>query len=98
MQESIDFIKIKNYAVINLNNMFPVPKGQYSYLDFSRERNPKYKQLLQTEYRYIKSIQEKIRKNAANVYQLKLYGKSSPLTKRCNDFLKLEMMCREYKN
>lgn len=26
MPEMIDFIKIKKYAVINLNNMFPVPK------------------------------------------------------------------------
>lgn len=30
MQEGLDFIKIKHYAVINLNNMFPVPAGQYS--------------------------------------------------------------------
>ena len=26
MDEMVDFIKIKNYAVINLNNMFPVPQ------------------------------------------------------------------------
>ena len=31
MQEGLDFIKIKNYAVINLNNMFPVPAEQYTY-------------------------------------------------------------------
>lgn len=41
MQEGLDFIKIKKYAVINLNNMFPVPAGQYSYVDISKERNPK---------------------------------------------------------
>ena len=27
MPEAVDFIKIKRYAVINLNNMFPVPVG-----------------------------------------------------------------------
>lgn len=27
MKESVDFIKIKDYAVININNMIPVPKG-----------------------------------------------------------------------
>lgn len=27
MKNSIDFLKIKNYAVINLNNMFPVPSA-----------------------------------------------------------------------
>ena len=25
IEEGLDFIKVKNYAVINLNNMFPVP-------------------------------------------------------------------------
>ena len=46
MSDSIDFIKIKNYAVINLNNMFPVPEGKYTYVDISKERNLKYKSLL----------------------------------------------------
>lgn len=27
MKESVDFLKVKDYAVINLNNMFPVVKG-----------------------------------------------------------------------
>lgn len=96
MPEGLDFIKVKNYAVINLNNMFPVPAGQYTYVDISKERNPKYKSLLLAEYRYIKSIQEKIRKNAVNLYRLKVNGPSSPLTKRCNDFLALEMLCKKY--
>ena len=97
MRDSIDFIKIKNYAVINLNNMFPVPEGKYTYVDISKERNAKYKFLLLAEYRYIKSIQEKIRKNAATIYKLKISGEVSSLTKRCNDFLKLEELCKKYK-
>lgn len=76
--------------------MFPVPAGQYTYVDISKERNPKYKSLLLAEYRYIKSIQEKIRKNAINLYRLKVNGPVSPLTKRCNDFLALEMLCKKY--
>ena len=63
MKESIDFLKIKAYAVINLNNMFPVPKGLCKYVDINSQRNPKYKALLLAEYRAIKSIQDKIRKN-----------------------------------
>ena len=51
MQESLDFIKVKNYAVINLNNMFPVPAGQYSYVDISKVRDSRYRSLLQSEYR-----------------------------------------------
>ena len=30
LSETIDFIKIGDMAVINLNNMFPVPEGLYS--------------------------------------------------------------------
>ena len=49
MQDGLDFIKIKRYAVINLNNMFPAPAGQYSYVDISKQRDPKYKALLLAE-------------------------------------------------
>lgn len=63
MQETLDFIKIKNYAVININNMFPVPSRLATYVDISKEHNPKYKSLLLAEYRAIKAMQEKIRKN-----------------------------------
>ena len=28
MKEGVDFVKIKDYAVININNMIPVPKRQ----------------------------------------------------------------------
>lgn len=41
MRESLDLIKVKNYAVINLNNMFPVPEGQYEYVDIAREEDDK---------------------------------------------------------
>ena len=98
MKDSIDFLKIKQYAVINLNNMFPVPSGLCTYVDINAQRNPKYKALLLAEYRFIKSIQEKIRKNAKTLYQLKLKeGDSTPLSKRCNDFLLLEDACKKYK-
>ena len=57
MKESIDFIKVKNYCV----------------------------------------IQDKIRKNANTLYFLKKRdGNSTPLSKRCNDFERLEIVCTEY--
>lgn len=97
MKEAIDFIKVKDYAVINLNNMFPVPLTQRKYVDIRSERDPHYRALLLAEYRFIKSIQEKIRKNAQNVYKIKIKeGTSSALAKRCNDFLALEKACKEY--
>ena len=98
MKEGIDFLKIKQYAVINLNNMFPVPKGLCTYVDINAQRNPKYKALLLAEYRAIKAIQEKIRKNAKTLYHLKLReSDSTPLAKRCNDFQLLEKACTDYK-
>lgn len=91
MSETIDFLKIKDYAVININNMFPVPDGLFTNVDFSKEKNLKYRQLLQAEYRVIKSRQDLIRKNARIVYERKTDpGDHSALTKRCNDFLLLE--------
>ncbi len=65
MKETLDFVKIKRYSVINLNNMFPVQSKDYTYLDFSKEQDLNYKSLLESEYRYIKSIQGKIIKNAS---------------------------------
>ena len=98
MNEGLDFIKIKDYAVINLNNMFPVPVNEYRYVDFSREKNPKYKSLLLAEYRYIKSIQDRIRKNAQTLYNHKLkHGNDTLLAKRCNDFTSLEAACKKWK-
>ena len=97
MKEGLDFLKIKEYAVINLNNMFPVPSGLYTYVDINAQRDPKYKALLLAEYRMIKSIQDKIRKNAKTLYQLKIKnGDSTPLLRRCNDFKLLENACSNY--
>ena len=62
------------------------------------EKNPKYKELLLAEYRYIKSIQEKIRKNAKTIYNIKIKDSSSGLSKRCNDFLLLEKLYLDYNN
>ena len=98
MKDGIDFIKIKNYAVINLNNMFPIAPNTYSYVDISAVKNEKYKELLRAEYRYIKSIQERIRKNALTLYKLWLKdGNKTALGKRCNDFALLEDACKKYK-
>ncbi len=98
MQEGLDFIKVKNYAVINLNNMFPVPVGEYTYVDFNAVKDRKYKSLLMAEYRYIKSIQDIIREKAAKLYNYKLMNQSATsLAKRCNDFAMLESKCAAYK-
>lgn len=97
MKQGLDLIKLKDYAVINLNNMFPVPASECSYVDFSKIQDLPYKSLLLKEYRCIRSIQEKIRKNAAAIYKHKLEnGVSTALAKRCNDFALLEKICKEF--
>lgn len=99
MKDGLDFIKIKNYAVINLNTMFPVPSSERTYVDINAERNPQYRNLLLAEYRFIKAIQEKIRKNAKTLYHIKMKdGNSTALAKRCNDFSALESACTAYKH
>ena len=78
--------------------MFPVPPKLCTYVDINKQSDSKYKALLLAEYRAIKAIQEKIRKNAKTLYHLKLKeGESTPLAKRCNDFQLLEKACIEYK-
>lgn len=97
MKNNIDFLKIGNYAVINLNNMFPVPKSQCVYVDIAKEKNPAYKSLLSAEYRLISAMEEKIRKNAKSLYDYKMKnGNATPLAKRCNDFKMLEAKCAEW--
>ncbi len=97
MKSGLDFLKIKDYAVINLNVMFPVPASERTYVNINAERNLQYKNLLLAEYRAIKAMQEKIRKNAKALYSIKQKGDDSPLAKRCNDFSALEKACSNYR-
>ena len=99
LTETIDFIKIGNMAVINLNNMFPVPDGYYFLKDPSTEPNLQYRTLLNNEIRVIKQKTSQIINNAMAVYNHKLTndGKSK-LSQRCNDFVLLEQKSKEYQN
>ena len=57
-----------------------------------------YKKLLITEYCIILRLQDKIKKNAAELYKQKIQnGNKTALTKRFNDFLLLEKKCKQYK-
>lgn len=99
MKESIDFLKVGKYAVINLNNMFPVPDSECEYVDFANVEDKVYKNLLLSEYRIIKKMQNKIRKRAKQLYQHKITnGNETPLAKRCNDFIALEELCKKAAN
>ena len=97
MKEGVDFIKIKDYSVININNMIPVPDGVYTLVDVNGIKDPHYKFLLQAESREINKQRNRILKNADIVYKHKLRnGDSTPLAKRTNAFIVLEKACKEY--
>ena len=85
-------------AVINLNNMFPVPDGVYSPKAPVSEQNEQYRTLLNNEIRIIRQKTELILQSAKAVYDHKLTndGKSK-LARRCNNFRLLEAKCGEWK-
>lgn len=97
MNETIDFLKVENKAVINLNNMFPVKMENITKIEIEKEENYNYKQLLRNEYKLCNSKFEKIVKNAKVLYeQVTIY--KMPIKNRCCDFKFLEKKCEQYCN
>lgn len=97
MKASVDVIKLRDYAVININNMVPVPEGEYHLVDVNGTKDVEYRYLMQAESREINRQRNRIVKNADIVYQHKLRnGDSTPLAKRTNDFKELEKRCKEF--
>ncbi len=99
MDEGVDFIKIKDYAVININNMIPVPDGEYVLVDVNGTKDPHYRFLLQAESREINRQRNRIIKNASIVYKHKeRNGENTPLAKRTNNFKVLEKACEDFRS
>lgn len=97
LKESVDLIKIRNIAVININNMVPVPNGEYHLVDIRGIKDQQYRYLLQAENREINRLRDRIIKNARIVYNHKIRnGISTALARRTNDFKQLEKKCKEY--
>lgn len=95
MKDSIDFIKIGNKSVINLNNMFPVENNNISKVNIEEEKDLNYKQLLRNEYSLAIPKFKKIIKNAKILYkQVTIYN--MPIKNRCCNFKKLEEKCFDY--
>lgn len=97
MKETVDFIKIGDYSVININNMIPVPKSELTYVDINNEQDIQYKNLLLKEYRIIKLKSKKIKTNAMIVYKHKLKnGNETSLSRRCCNFPFLENLLESF--
>ncbi|MDO4428011.1 MAG: type III toxin-antitoxin system ToxN/AbiQ family toxin [Atopobiaceae bacterium] len=71
--------------------------SQCTYVDISKVEDPSYRSPLRAEYREIRALSGRIRKNARNLYQHKVKnGTSTRLAARCNDFKVLETACKEF--
>ena len=110
MSNDIDFFKLvgkngKIYGAIDINNMIPVPKSEYTkitidnlseFREFSTNREKKqYWKLLQAE---LACINEKIlQNNAEKLYKFVTKYPNSPLAERCCNYILLEEKSIEYK-
>ncbi len=85
--------KVKHIiAVLDLKKMIPVPTGYYQRVDFSDISDNVYRGVLEKEYRFCLSIQDRIIANVAHIYlDQKMSGIIRPFY--CN-FSKLEDACK----
>jgi protein AbiQ len=95
MKDTIDFIKIGNKAIINLNNMFPVPLEVIQKVNIEKISEIGYKNLLRDEYKLCIPKFNKIIENSHILYkQVTIHD--MPIKNRCCNFKLLEQKCQEY--
>ncbi len=113
MSNSIDFHKLQDeqtgflYAVLNINNMIPVPDDcitQVKYNQISQFRSfesekeeTDYIYLLQKEKALIDTVQELLQAKAQKLYQKCKDKPQSSLAARCCNFTLLETKADEYR-
>lgn len=112
MSNGLDFHKLQDeatgflYAVLNLNNMIPVPDSCITQLkynkvtDFRSFKNEKemtdYIYLLQKEKEMIDKIQDTLQGKAQKLYKKCIDKPTSSLAARCCNFKLLEEKCSLY--
>lgn len=97
--EALDYIKIDKglLGIINLNNMIPVPDGQYRIFDIDNEPNKNYKTLLKNQFIFFNNNSANIINKAKKLHNL--YAKNhlhQNIKSRCCEFLELEKKCQEF--
>lgn len=108
LKASLDFVKVydgtKLLCVVNLNYMFPIPKKNIKYLQYSniqayrsfkseKEKND-YIALLKKEMSIMQSM--KIEDKAKKLYTLCRMHPEAFVTQRCLNFSALESACKTY--
>jgi protein AbiQ len=105
MKNGKDFRKISQgqYGAINFNNMIPVPDSALLIIDIENEPDPKYRRLLQNQYKAIKADRKSIEKTAENLRNLilteeeKLGSYDMKIKARCCNLKLLETVYVKYK-
>lgn len=114
MSNSLDFHKLQDestgylYAVLNLNNMIPVPAScvkqlKYNEIEnfrsfFNEKEKTDYIYLLQKEKVLIDKVQDTLQRKAKKLYQKCNDKPNSSLAARCCNFQLLETKCNSYPN
>lgn len=114
MSNSLDFHKLQDkstgylYAVLNINNMIPVPTNCVTQLKYNQvesfrlfqneKEKTDYVYLLQKEKSLIDNVQETLQNKAAKLYQKCIDKPDSSLASRCCNFKMLEEKCNAYSN
>lgn len=112
MSNSLDFHKLQDasngylYAVLNINNMIPVPDVCVTQLKYSQighfrsfkneKEKTDYVYLLQKEKALIDQIQDLLQGKALKLYQKCAIRLDSSLASRCCNFKMLEEKCTSY--
>ena len=91
--DKLDIVLLKPYAVINLNNMMPVPDSEVFLLDF-RKQEKHYRDLLKKEWAICKAKQDRIINYAERLYHGTTSGKLH--MPHCFDYKELEAKCLEF--
>lgn len=114
MSNSLDFHKLQDettgylYAVLNINNMIPVPKSCITQLKYNQIQNFRsfnnekeridYIYLLQKEKALIDNVQTTIQSKAEKLYKKCCSNPHTSLAARCCSFHLLEEKCSSYSN
>ena len=105
MKNGTDFHKINSghQGAINFNNMIPIPNSELILMDIHSIPDESYRNLLNSQLKFINSSQDVLKKKAEKLYRL-VESDNSTLTKhqlqikqRCIDFILLLEQCRLYK-
>ena len=112
MSNSLDFHKLSDpttgflYAVLNINNMIPVPDNCLTQLKYNQVENFRsfdsekektdYIYLLQKEKSMIDDIQNTLQSKALKLYQKCITKPNCSLAQRCCNFKLLEEKCNFY--